>query len=226
MAAGRHNARDNKIAFKPWSRIPGRRELTPEPWRHVLGTPRKLFLLPKPNLFDHATKELSQDAVICWLLKWSGTRAKDASDQALRDLGHEFVRALLARHDAALKGSVKSTEIHQQNLGIDVLARITDEETSHILLIEDKTSSNRRSGQLERYHQRVLNSESTLGNVRKASICPIFLKTGNQSLSKEAPSRRGIRVQGLRSKRLLGGLGYVPGQPSNRVRLPRIPTAP
>ena len=189
-ARGRHER------FQPWS---GYRDAgaESEPGGEQ-GNPRRLFLMPKPNLFDHATKELSQDAVICWLIKWSGTRTKDASEQVLRDLGHEFVSALLARHDAALKGSVKSTEIHQQNLGIDVLARVTDEETSHILLIEDKTFSNRRSGQIERYHQRVLNGESALGNVPKASICPVFLKTGNQSLSKDRQTEEesGYRVFG------------------------------
>ena len=25
----------------------------------------------KPNIFKYATKELSQDAVICWLIEWS-----------------------------------------------------------------------------------------------------------------------------------------------------------
>ena len=110
----------------------------------------------KPNLFDYATKELSQDAVICWLIQWSGAQAEDESEQALRDLGRAFVEALLARHGAALTGDVRSTEIHQQNLGIDVLARVWDQETSHVLLIEDKTDADQHSDQLKRYHQSVL----------------------------------------------------------------------
>ena len=35
----------------------------------------------KPNVFDHATKELSHDAMICWLIKWSATPAKDDSEK-------------------------------------------------------------------------------------------------------------------------------------------------
>ena len=35
----------------------------------------------KPNLFDYATKELSQDVVICLLIEWSGAQAGDKSEQ-------------------------------------------------------------------------------------------------------------------------------------------------
>ena len=28
----------------------------------------------QPNLFDFATKELSQDAMICWLIRWADFR--------------------------------------------------------------------------------------------------------------------------------------------------------
>ena len=157
------------------------------------GIPRRLFLReqamtsqhPKPNLFDYATKELSQDAVICWLIKWSGTQTETESEQALRELGRAFVNALLRKHQVSLRGSVRRTEIHQQNLGIDVLARVHDEETSHVLLIEDKTDTDRHSGQLDRYHERVLKGESKLGEVHPSSISSIFLKTGNQSRSKD-----------------------------------------
>ena len=178
----------------------------PEPGG-MRGIPRRLFLreegsgsaMPKPNLFDYATKELSQDAVICWLIKWSGTQPENESEQALRDLGRAFVKALLAKHGAALTGSVSCTELYQQNLGIDVLARVRDEETSHILLIEDKTHSDEHSNQLKRYYNEVLNGKSELKAVRESSIRAIFLKTGNQSRYKGLPNRTEVEVQGLRS---------------------------
>ena len=139
----------------------------------------------KPNLFDYATKELSQDAVICWLIEWSGTETEDESGQSLRKLGRTFVEALLAKHGAALTGTVAATEIHQQNLGIDVLARVRDEEKSHVLLIEDKTYTNPHSGQLERYYHAVMNGHSALETVDGSSVRPVFLKTGNQSRYKD-----------------------------------------
>ena len=39
-----------------------------------------------PNLFDYATKELSQDAFFCWLLAWADEECRDA-DSTLHALG-------------------------------------------------------------------------------------------------------------------------------------------
>ena len=48
-----------------------------------------------PNLFDYATKELSQDAVICWLIDWAGRETNgDPEDEELRQCGLAFVDAL------------------------------------------------------------------------------------------------------------------------------------
>ena len=87
-----------------------------------------------PNLFHYATKELSQDAMICWLIKWSEVQADDECGQALRDLGRAFAGALLGKHNQSLAGNIKRVEIHQQDHGIDVLARIEDESTERVLL--------------------------------------------------------------------------------------------
>ena len=93
--------------------------------------------------------------------------------------------ALLTKHGVVLTGSVRCTEIHQQNLGIDELARICDEDTTHILLIDDKTYSDEHSSQIKRYYKEVLNGASKLGTVYdKSSVRSIFLKTGNQSRHK------------------------------------------
>ena len=43
----------------------------------------------RPNLFDYATKELSQDAVICWLVACAAEATGD-----LQKCGLEFVHAL------------------------------------------------------------------------------------------------------------------------------------
>ncbi len=79
--------------------------------------------MPKPNLFNYAIKELSQDAIICWLIEGMATQAENESEQELRKVGHAFVDALPTKLGVVLTGSVRCTEIHQQNLGIDVLAR-------------------------------------------------------------------------------------------------------
>ena len=157
--------------------------------------------MPRPNIFKYATKELSQDAVICWLIEWSGAQATEVEfEPALRELGRAFVEALLATHKIKLKGDVVSTEIHQQNLGIDVLARVRDHaKKSHVLVIEDKTDADSRSDQLDRYREGVSNGDSKLGNVHESSVCHVFLKTGNQSLSKDrCVEEKGYKLFGRR----------------------------
>ena len=136
----------------------------------------------RPNLFAYATKELSQDAVICWLIEWSATAANHAGEHVLRNLGQSFVGALLGKHNVALAGDIRSAEIYQQDNGIDVLARIRDEKSEHVLLIEDKTGSEVHGDQLHRYLRAAMEGSTNLRKV-PGSICPIYLKTGNQSLA-------------------------------------------
>ena len=66
----------------------------------------------KPNVSDYATKELSQDAVICWSINWSGAQAEDESEQALRNRRRALLEALLSEHGAALRSGLSSTELH------------------------------------------------------------------------------------------------------------------
>ena len=44
----------------------------------------------RPNIFDYAKKELSQDAMICWLLECCRS-----GNGAYREIGHDFVRFIL-----------------------------------------------------------------------------------------------------------------------------------
>lgn len=142
----------------------------------------------RPNLFGYATKELSQDAMICWLIDWAGQEeVEDPRDRALRDCGRLFVHALLAKHGVHLNvdEAVTTTDIYQQDHGIDVLARVIGEREKHILLIEDKTDTEDPSDKLQRYCDAVKNGETSLGRVARRRIFPVYLKTGNQSRSKD-----------------------------------------
>ena len=146
-----------------------------------------------PNLFSYATKELSQDAMICWLVAWALAEPEDENEcgRQLRELGRAFVHALIAKHDASLEGDIQrpecpeAREIHQQNRGIDVLARIRDEDAEHVLVIEDKVHGNADANTLMRYFQNVVEGTTKLGPVDQAHVRAIFLKTGNQSCSRD-----------------------------------------
>ena len=138
-----------------------------------------------PNLFHYATKELSQDAMICWLIKWAG-RGKGAGpeQEELRRCGRRFVSALL-NHKRDDKDPIEleddvETEIHRQERSIDVLARVNDK---HVLLIEDKTGTKDHSKQLQRYYDNVVNGNTQIGAIAKEHLYPVYLKTGNQSLA-------------------------------------------
>lgn len=135
--------------------------------------------MSRPNLFTYATKELSQNAMICWLIKWSEVQADDECGQALRDLGRAFAEALLGKHNQSLAGNIKRVEISRWDQGIDVLARIEDESAERVLLIEDKTDTSDHSGQLKCYRDAVKNGVTNRGNV--SEHWPIYLKSGNQS---------------------------------------------
>ncbi len=144
----------------------------------------------RPNIFRYATKELSQDAMICWLIAWAGQNENTCVDEdqaALSACGRHFVQALLNHKRAErvqFDGDIKA-EIHQQDQGTDILARITDTASheEYVLLIEDKTETGEHGNQLERYYEAVVGEETKLGQVGRDYIYPIYLKTGNQSLA-------------------------------------------
>lgn len=140
-----------------------------------------------PNLFNFATKELSQDAVVAWLIQWADDRyAENDCDKGLHELGRTFVGALMGEHGASLPAQIQA-EIVQQKQGIDVLARIGPE---HVLLIEDKTGTSDHGNQLTRYYSHVAEGNTSIGNVSAGSVYPVYLKTGNQPLRKERQIER------------------------------------
>ena len=129
----------------------------------------------QPNLFRHATKELSQDAFICWLLDWADAAHAQANPH-LHRAGCLFLEALLAAHDQHLSPPY-TIKVKRQVCNVDILAHIND---NLVLLIEDKTSSGEHSNQLERY------KKSIVEKYPDKKVLPIFLKTGDQSNYKEA----------------------------------------
>lgn len=129
--------------------------------------------LRRPNIFGHAQKELSQDAMISYLLEWAATKYR-ALDASLSDTGRRLVQALLAKHGASLPDEVETVELRRQAYRIDVLARING---SHTLLIEDKTGGKQHSNQLQRYYNAVRREKTQDADL----IFPIFLKTWNYS---------------------------------------------
>ena len=101
----------------------------------------------KPNIFNYATSELSQDAVICYLAAWADIQHKS---DPMHEVGKEFIKALLAKSGAVKE--VKTIQIYRQEREIDVMILINHKESEQkaVIVIEAKTSTSQNSGQLKK----------------------------------------------------------------------------
>lgn len=126
----------------------------------------------KPNLFSIATKELSQDAFLTWLIQWADPECR-AFNPALASLATDFVKHLIGLQGEAPAELVKVTAGRQWD-GIDVWAEIND---THLIIIEDKVGTGEHSGQLERYRQI---GEDWCRQHPRTLVC-IYIKTQSDS---------------------------------------------
>lgn len=129
----------------------------------------------RPNIFDIATKELSQDAFITWLLKFADDNYRE-TDSRLNECGKEFVKQLIKKQIPDFKEIITTVEAGRQWENIDIWAKVND---NYLIIIEDKTNSSQHGDQLLRYKEfaeRWCNQ-----NKFEKPIC-IYLKTGNESL--------------------------------------------
>ncbi len=82
----------------------------------------------KPNIFDYATRELSQEAFIAWLLSYADPSRKDSSytfdDEGLSVCATKFIREMLFTHDITLDAKIVKVAAGCQWEGIDVWTEI------------------------------------------------------------------------------------------------------
>lgn len=143
-----------------------------------------------PNLFDYATSELSQDAVICWLVACAAEATGD-----LQECGLEFVRTLFRAGKSNRTGGVPvlrydgedwEPDIHdgpcdvsdvinikRQYRKIDAYFQAKVDENTVSFIIEDKKEGSAHSDQLARY------IEAVIGDKEKEDLIkPVYFKTG------------------------------------------------
>ena len=126
--------------------------------------------MTKPNLFSFATSELSQDALICWLLCWASPEYKD-TDSELHRLGVSLIEAFFEKHGQKAP-DISQVKVKKQDKHIDVLCELNDE---FAILIEDKTGTANHSNQLVRYLKEVKSRK-----YKEENILPIYYKTEDQ----------------------------------------------
>lgn len=126
-----------------------------------------------PNLFAIATKELSQDAFLAWLLQWADPSHREANP-ALSAAANDFVNQLIAKQGSAPTKITKIKAGRQRN-HIDVWAEVND---SHFIIIEDKTGTGKHSDQLAKY--------KAIGTKwceeHQCELICIYIKTQSESL--------------------------------------------
>ena len=127
---------------------------------------------PVNNLFAYATKELSQDAFICWLCAQSGNESDDVARKASQALLHAF----LSDDDA--DKPIKVLEIRKQFLRIDVALFVEDGRGErHWIIVEDKTDGTESKDQLEKY-RKALKKAVDNREIADAEICRVYYKSG------------------------------------------------
>ncbi len=89
------------------------------------------------NLFDYATKELSQDAFLMWFLM---------SD--INDSGKKLIAKFIGRKDYK---NISNIEVHAQASKIDITVDFEINGKKCVLIIEDKVGSNPHDNQLIKY---------------------------------------------------------------------------
>lgn len=135
-----------------------------------------------PNIFSFATSELSQDAILAWLIKWADDRYL-VEDSNLCSLG----KALLSLLTGLQVNEIHSIDVGRQWCNIDIWVEINDDA---FLIIEDKTGTSIHDDQLNRYRKIVENEYKDKRN----KLFYAYVKTENEPLSVENI----IRAQGYK----------------------------
>jgi hypothetical protein len=125
----------------------------------------------KPNLFKYAKSELSQDALIMWLIDWAKNE-NSKIDSNLHLVGVKFLNTLLKSKEQQYE-NFDQIDIRPQFNKIDIFVEIVSNKKKVALIIEDKVNSSQHSNQLPRYLTRISKSEYN-------HIVPVYLKTGFQ----------------------------------------------
>lgn len=114
------------------------------------------------NIFKYATSELSQDAVICWILSFYNDKNSKLYNLA-KDLLSSFV---------TLSPEDNKIEIQQQFYKTDILIHLPN--TKRVIIIEDKIYSTEHDEQIFEYVKKISKNE----NYKNCKIYAVYFKTG------------------------------------------------
>ena len=123
------------------------------------------------NLFDFATKELSQDAFLRWLFA-------NYNDPHIGKIGKELIAKMVNLNSeyCIQSNQIDNVAAYGQYERMDIVVDFTINEKLCVLILEDKTTSSEHSNQLMKYKNIVLNKWNTGKNKDRPSFF-VFYKT-------------------------------------------------
>ena len=126
------------------------------------------------NLFSFATKELSQDAIIAWLINKSCVNETDETDET-DDTGRDFLCNLMGWE---ISEEFKITNVIRQYKSIDVFVEIEKDNRKEAIIIEDKTDTFLHDFQMLKYIGKIA-EEKEKGRIKYNKIHFVLVKTGD-----------------------------------------------
>lgn len=103
--------------------------------------------IQKPNLFNIATSELSQDAFITWLIQWANSEYLK-TDKEIHNCASTFVKSLIGESQNYQIRNIEAGRQWSNKAKIDIWAKVNDD---YFIVIEDKKGTKEHSDQLKRY---------------------------------------------------------------------------
>lgn len=128
------------------------------------------------NIFDFATKELSQDAFLSWFIS-------NCNEDGIKEYSYEFINLITDYHFKV--GDIKKVQIKQQENNMDIIVDFWTSEdlnpqSHYVIIIEDKTISSAHSGQLKRYAE-IMNGWNTNEPGYKERRRKVFYKVNKET---------------------------------------------
>ena len=138
------------------------------------------------NIFDFATKELSQDAFLGWFIS-------NCNEEGIKEYSYEFIN-LITKFNFKV-GDIKKVQVKQQENNMDIIVDFWTSEdlnpqSHYVIIIEDKTTSSAHSGQLKRYAE-IMNSWNTNELGYKERRRKVFYKVSNKTKQDELEIEEG-----------------------------------
>lgn len=134
----------------------------------------------RPNIFDYATTELSQDAFLAWYCRWADEGMTD--DMELHTNARAYLKKYIAMQQPDYKEDIRTVVVETQHKHIDVFLAING---NLYVIIEDKIHTFKHDNQLIRYSDAITDPKVKL-----------YIKTGDDSLmhKKEIETNEGYSV--------------------------------